>query len=315
MEEHAENAEARAKNLQAALNGHRGDIAFFTQPIIAGHSGSRAFANYRNKLYARYDRGYEEYKKSAYFRDKAETARQTASGGKLKDAIYLHNRIKECNITLKKLQANITAYENNLYRLNNGEELKTWRGDLMTVEGQEQGIENQLEKYDYEAGKLEFFEGCMSDIGGVQFSKDNIKPGYIVEIKRWGRCRIEAAGPVNVTYTILDGGAHGGVLTDPYAAIVKIIAAQEAEKPKNPFVIGDLLVNSSIYDRGIRKAYQVMGVTDTGVRIRQIAVKDNKPVADGFVSDDIKFRKVTKSKFSEFVGVYEGNWQLDKYTV
>ena len=37
------NAESRGASLQKPLAGMRGDTAFFTQPIIAGHSGSQAF--------------------------------------------------------------------------------------------------------------------------------------------------------------------------------------------------------------------------------------------------------------------------------
>jgi len=45
----------------------RGDIAFFTQPIIADHAGSPALTRRREKMLAQYERDFEEYRKSAYF--------------------------------------------------------------------------------------------------------------------------------------------------------------------------------------------------------------------------------------------------------
>lgn len=39
-ETYAENAVKRAESLQAEFRKYRGDIAFLTQPVIAGHSGS-----------------------------------------------------------------------------------------------------------------------------------------------------------------------------------------------------------------------------------------------------------------------------------
>jgi hypothetical protein len=55
-------------------------------------------------------------------------------------------------------------------------------------------------------------------------------------------------------------------------------------------------------------------VTGTGVKIQQIAVEDGVPVADKFTGEPAKQKKVTKSKWSDFVGVYDDNWQLNKYT-
>lgn len=312
---YSENAEKRAESLQAKLNSYRGDIAFFTQPIITGHSGSQAFANYRRRLYERYERGFEEYKKSEYYQDRAATARATAENAKLKDRVYLHNRIKECNSNLKKYQESIVAAENNIYKLQQGETLKVWDGSLLTIEGQENRIESTLEKYDYEHGKLEFFENCMTDLGGVQFNKDNIKVGYIVNMKRWGKCEVIAAGPVNVTYKILTGGAAGLGGVEPYAAINEILAIKEAQKVENPYQVGDILTHKNYGGNRIISAFQVIKTTETGVKLQQVAVSENIPQSNQFISDKQMQKKVVKSKFGDFVGVYLDDWQLYKYTV
>lgn len=315
-EEYAENAEARGKQLQSVLDEHRGDIAFFTQPIIAGHSGSQSFGRRRDKIFDRYFKGFEEYRKSDYFKDRAETARATADKSKLKNPVYLHNRIKECNSTIKKLEGNIVHYEELIERINNGDVLKSVKiGEPLTVEYYQGWIEDTLDKVEYEIDKLAFLENCLADIGGLQFNNENIKPGYIVQMRSWGRCEIVTAGTVNVTFKILDGGAKGGVLTEPYAAIEKIIAEKEAEKVINPYQEGDILCARRPADSSIYKAYQVIKTTATGVKLQQIKVEGGKPITGQFVNDKLTQKKIVKSKFSDYVGVYMDDWQLHKYQV
>ncbi len=316
FETYADNAEKRAVNLQADFNKYRKDWSWLTQPIIAGHSGSRAFGNHKAKVMARYDRGFEEYRKSDYYKDRASTARGTASNVQLQNPVYLHNRIKEQNKQVKTYQGIIIKYEEALYKIQQGEELKNRSGDVLTEEYIEQKIAEMLEKYEWEYDKLEFFEKHLDEIGGNKFSRDNIKVGYIVGIKHWGRCEIITAGPVNVTYKILDGGACGGILTDPYAAIVEILEAKETKKEStkidNPYQVGDILTAENHFG-SIWKAYQVVKTTATGVKIQRIAVENGKPIPDNFKGEPMQ-KKIVKSKWSEFVGVYDGDWQLHKYT-
>ena len=315
FEGYANNAERRAENLQAELNSHHGDIAFFTQPIISGHSGSQAFARRRERIYNRYEKGFEEYRKSEYFRDRAATAQRTADGKKFQDPIYLDNRIKECKKNIRAMEKNIIQYEEILYSLeNHTEERQSPYHGRYTQEQITGWVENQLERLEAEMDKQAYMENCLDEIGGVPFSQENIKPGYIVNIRRWGRCEILSAGPVNVTYKILDGGAAGGVLTDPYAAIAELIAVKEVPKVENPFREGEILCKHRPGDDSIYKAYQVVKVTATGVKIQEIAVEDGKPIPGQFTGEKAKQRKVVKSKFSDFVGVYDDDRQLHKYT-
>lgn len=196
-EEYSANAEKRAETLQADFNKYRKDWSWLTQPIIAGHSGSRAFANHRNKVMARYERGFEEYKKSEYYQDRAATARATASNVKLNDKVYLDNKIKECNKALKMHQEHIVKYEEALYKIQQGETLKNRSGEILTADYIEQRITDILEKYEYEQGKLEFFEDCLSQIGGIGYSKENVKKGDLVKIRgSWGK--VLSANPTTV---------------------------------------------------------------------------------------------------------------------
>lgn len=313
-EGYAQNADRRAEGLQKEFNSHRGDIAFFTQPIIAGHSGSQAFANRRQRIYDRYEKGFEEYKKSEYFRDRAAIAQETADMKKFKNPVYLDNRIKECKANIRKMEKNLIHYEEILFSLENHTENKpSTYFDRYTVEQVNSWIEDQLERIEAEIDKQGYMENCLEEIGGNRFSQENIKPGYIVKMRRWGRCEIVTAGPVNVTFKILDGGAAGGVLTDPYAAIAEIIAEKEPSKIENPFAVGDIVCAYNADQSRLRKAYQVVKVTKTGVKIQRIAVENNKPIPGQFIEEKATQRKVVKSKWSDWTGIYDDDWQLHKY--
>lgn len=313
FETYSDNAEKRAVSLQSDFNKYRKDWSWLTQPIIAGHSGSQAFGNHKAKVMARYDRGMDEYKKSEYYQDRAATARATADNVKLKDRVYIDKKIKECNKTLKIYQEHIVRYEDALYKVCQGEKITSRSGELLTEDYIEQRIADRLEKYEWEHDKLDFFENCLSDLGGIAFSKDNIKVGYIVKMKRWGKCEVMAAGPVNVTYKILEGGAAGLGGVEPYAAIVEIVAEIEAPKLVNPFKTDDILCHFSMSGSRIIKAFQVIKTTETGVKIQQITVENNVPIPGSFTEAKSMQKKVVKSKFSDFVGVYDGDWQLNKY--
>lgn len=312
FEQYAANAEKRGASLQAELNSYRGDIAFFTQPIIRGHAGSEAFANRRQRIFDRYEKGFDEYRKSEYFQSRAAIARETAEFKKLSDPVYLHNRIKECQRDINAYSARITKYEEILFSLENQTEEKpspyNYSPDDVRL-----WLEDTLERLEAEIDKQGYFENALEQIGGIAYSQDNIKVGYIVKMRRWGRCEIVSAGPVNVSFKILDGGAAGGVLTEPYAAIAEILAVKDAPKVTNPYRAGDILCKFRPADGSIYKAYQVVKVTETGVKLQEIAVKNGRPIPDSFISSKQTQKKVVKSKFSDFVGVYMDDWQLHKY--
>lgn len=180
---YAENAERRGAALQKDLNDRHGDIAFFTQPIIPGHAGSESFAKRRQQIYARYDRGMKEYRKSEYFRERAAVAQVTADNAKLKDMSYLNNRIKECQSSIKKLKENIEYYEKLLEELKDPESATSKNGRY-TVDKVNCWLEDSLEHIEMLIDKQGFFENCVEELGGFKFSKENIKPGYIVIIRK-----------------------------------------------------------------------------------------------------------------------------------
>lgn len=279
-EQYADNAENRGHQLQKSLNDMHGDIAFFTQPNINSSSG-RAFTNYRERLYARYDKGFEEYRKSDYFKERAETARETASKAQFSNPAYLCRRIKECKKEIKDREKNIIYYEEILYAIENGEEKKNIKGEIITSEKVSSSIKYELELVEKAMDKQGYLENCLDDIGGVRFNKDNIKVGYIVNIKPWGKSEILSTGLQNVTFKILKTGS---ILKAAYAEITEVLKDEEKKPKPHPFKVGEhFTAKKQTYDKDTYKCtrtkvtYEIIKVSNTTIRLRAVGT-DDKPI-------------------------------------
>mgnify|MGYP001439563834 CR=1 FL=1 len=292
-EKYAENAEKRAEMLQAEMNEYlrNHDIAFFTQPIIAGHAASEAFARQRQRIYDRYHKGFEEYRKSEYFKQKAITAHQTASMTQLQDRSYLNNRIQECEANIRKYERLIVTAEEK----NNQE----W-------------LQSLLDKMEYEVDKLAFFQNKLDAIGKI-YTKNDIKSGYLVKIQNdWAEVIKANSKTIEVKFPW-----NNWTLKYNYAEIqeVKIPEDWKEEKKeiKNPFNIGDILVRKNIAGTAVISAYQVVKVTEKSVTIQKIAIEEGKPIRDKFVTDKQERRQVKQDRSGNFV-VNDGDWYLYQYT-
>lgn len=252
MERKAEKAEARAERydcksekaqdrgeaLQKPINDMHGDISFFTQPNINSSAG-RAFTNRRNKMFAAYDRGFEEFKKSEYYAERAAIARQTAEDTKPTDKGFIDRRIKDAEKTIRAQKKNLESYNKTLERIQNGEEIKRYSGDILTLETVQEWIDHAELIIENAISKSVYYHECLEEVGGVIFSKENIKVGYIVELDRWGKCRVTGTGRVNITCSIMEGGAAGYGVQATYAEIKKIISEETQDMPVHPFKVGD----------------------------------------------------------------------------
>ena len=275
-EQYAENAANRGAALQQSLNRMRGDTAFFTQPIIAGHAGSQAFARQRERMFAQYERGFEEYRKSEYFQNRAQTARVTADGAKYRDVAYLDRRIKECKKEIKAREKNIIYYEQTLFAIENGEKKKQIDGTPITAEVVNDWIKRELELVEKAMDKQAFLEACVDQCGGIRFSRDNIKVGYHVRLQKFGLAEVVGAGPQNITYRILTGGARGMVLTAAYAEITEIVQATEQQET-HPFTVGERFTaeqyvrdeNSNKWNH-VRVTYEIIKVSSKTIQLKPI---------------------------------------------
>lgn len=319
-EQYAENAERRGAALQQPLNRMHGDIAFFTQPIIAGHAGSQAFARRRERMFAQYEKGFEEYRKSDYFQSRAQTARATADGGKYRDVAYLDRRIKECKKEIKAREKNIIHYEEILFSIENGEKKRKVDGTPVTAEIVNGWIEQELELVEKAMDKQAFLEACVDQCGGIRFSKDNVKIGYHVKVKGDRYAEVIGAGPQNITYRILTGGAKGMVLQAAYAEIKEIIKAEELRET-HPFTVGEqftaeqyVRVGDSPKWERIHVTYEIIKATSSTIRLKPVE-GDGKAITrkprksyngdwcfsidDSYTNTFHKAAKVSKSKDGE----------------
>lgn len=264
------NAAMRGEKLQKPINDMHGDIAFFTQPNINSSAG-RAFTNRRNRMFNAFEKGFEEFRKSEYYAERAAIARQTALDTKPDDKGFCDRRIKDAEKTYRAQKKNIESYNEYLEKIDSGKEIKRINGDLLTRQDVENWIENAEEIMEQAISKITYYKECLEDLGGVQFSKDNIKIGYVIELKKWGKCRVIGTGKVNVRYQIMEGGAAGYGGTASYAEIVKIVSTDIEDVPKHPFKVGEEYTvdawNSDTCEYE-SKIYVVIKITDQRVTLK-----------------------------------------------
>lgn len=163
MAEHAQNATERAAVAfdRADLSEEKTGIPF-GQPILVGHHSEgrhrRAIEQADNAM----RRGVQESEKAKYFEQRAESAEYTASHADLQDKRYLQNRLDENQAKIRAIDRALANQISHDYR-NRLEERKR-----LTAE------------------KFDYYSAAMAKLGGVGFSRQNVKPLDMVKIRgRW----------------------------------------------------------------------------------------------------------------------------------
>lgn len=159
----ADKADKEGERLTAPIDRMHGDIAFFTQPNINTSAG-RAFTNKRNKMWNSWERGMEEHKKADYYRDRAETARQSAE---LPAIDFCQRRIDEAQSAIRKLQKWTTPDQDRIAA---------------------------------EQSKIEYYSNLIEQQGGIKYNKTNINKGDLLKVKTWGLVKVIRTGPKNITF-------------------------------------------------------------------------------------------------------------------
>lgn len=278
-EARADRAEAAGKALQKPIEDMHGDIAFFTQPIVNTSAG-RAFGRRRDRMFAAWERGFEEFKKSDYYRDAAQTARETAAGTKPKDKGFCQRRMDDAKKTINAQQKNLESYKKKMDRISAGETLKTWGGSEITAETVSGWIETAEELIEAAISKYSYYAECLEALGGIQYNRENIKPGYIVKMKRWNSIvTVTNCGPKNFRYKHNDGPLAGMGGMESYAEILEIISTDGADQPApvHPFQIGEkkeIPTWNSAASRYENHEHEIIKRTDKTVTIRDNVTGD-----------------------------------------
>lgn len=269
----ADAAAARGEHLQKPINDMRGDIAFFTQPNINSSAG-RAFTRQRDRMFTAYEAGFKEFNKSAYYRERAAIAHNTAAQKGLQDKGFIGRRIAECETALRKLKKNVERYEGFKQQIEQGTTVQRFNGEPLSLDTVNEWIETTLDRMEAQLDKLGYYQDALDALGGVEFSQENIKPGYIVKVKHYGACRVVSTGPKNITYQT---GVDGVVLTAAYAEIGGIVSAEEKAAEPHPFKAGDTFTchRWNAEKRAAEKLeFRIIRATDKSVTIQ---TGDEKP--------------------------------------
>lgn len=256
----------KGKELQKPINDMHGDIAFFTQPNINTSSG-RAFTRKRDRMWASYEQGMDEFRKSEYYMSRAKSARESL---KTPSIDFCQRRIDEATASIRKLNKNIAEYEDRLNKVANNEPVHDmWGNEIkVDVDSLSANIERWNEILENEIGKVAYYDALIQQQGGINFSKENIKPGYIVKLRSsWkGRVLVTRTGPKNIRYRDIDGS--GFELQANYSEIESIIEAKEEVK-LHPFEVGEkFTVKAWDGNSYVDKEYTITKVTNDKVSVK-----------------------------------------------
>lgn len=235
-ENRSDKAAERGDALQAPINRMHGDIAFFTQPNINSSAG-RAFTNKRNKMFAAWERGFDEFKKSAYWKERAETARQTAANCEKQSIDFCQRRIDECTASIKKLGRNIEIYKKDLEKIEAGQTRKLYSGETLTAEKVNAWIDETIERIEELIDKSSYYESMIESQGGLKFNKDNINIGDKITTVRkyYGVVTVTRKGTKNIQG--IRGGDSWPVVV-PYPEITEIVEHAETPEKERPIEHG-----------------------------------------------------------------------------
>lgn len=161
----ADAACAKGEALQKPISDLHGDIAFFTQLNINTSAG-RAFTRRRDKMFAAFERGFDEFNKSEYYRQRAQSARKTADHPEMRDRAFLNRRIEECESNLRKLKKSIAEYEAKLPDAQAGV-LHNYRGKTVSVDALQNQIALWADRVEQELDKLGYYQDAMDALGGM----------------------------------------------------------------------------------------------------------------------------------------------------
>lgn len=240
MEARAERAIDRGRELQTPIDRMHGDIAFFTQPNINTSAG-RAFTRRRNRMFEAWEKGFAEFRKSDYYKERAAVARQTAADTRPTDKAFCQRRIDDAQKTIRAQEKYLAGYREALQRIENGETMRRYNGEIITADEYNEWIERAEAIMEQAIDKAVYYQSCIDDLGGVEFSKENVRPGYTVKLHKYGEIvKVVSSGPKNITYRILSDGAAGMVLKSSYAEIAEIVSTEVDETPAHPFKEGDV---------------------------------------------------------------------------
>ena len=180
-EKWAESREKEAESLQSEFNRLRKDWSWLTQPNV-NTSGGRSFTNSRNKVMARYVRGFESLEAAKHHAERAAHYKMMASESELQNESYLVNRVKEGQKNARMFEKFTQTYADKLEKIDQQpDDWKVW-------------LKARMNFYTTSFEKLEFFMEALKELtikkkeAGVICAEDvqeKIKSGVKAQVKKY----------------------------------------------------------------------------------------------------------------------------------
>lgn len=141
------------------------------QPILVGHHSEKRHRRDIEKIDNAMRTSVEESKKAEYYEEKAEMAKHTASGKQYSNPVYLGNRIRECEATLKKLNRYL---EGKMYSYSKPQPIS------------EKSRLHYTERINEETEKLNFYKEKLVACGIEIHTKESLKEKKCTHVKYGG---------------------------------------------------------------------------------------------------------------------------------
>ena len=142
-------------------------------------------------MFAAFERGFDEFNKSEYFKSRAASARETAAQTGLQDKGFILRRIRERESDIRRLKRNIESHEQIMSR----------EADDARRERLQAQIDAWLERIEITLDELGYYQNALEALGGVPFSRENVHPGDFVRIRGFGvPCRVISCGSKNIRF-------------------------------------------------------------------------------------------------------------------
>lgn len=176
FQSYLKNSEKRQEQLQSEFRTLAKDWAWLTQPNVNTSSG-RAFTRQREKVVKRFEKGFEEMDKQAYFKGKIASFEKTIEGAKFSDPFYLGRRIDELTKHIKKLEEVQEQLTNRLYNQSHKE---IDEDTILNISSYGIQIQEQIERY---RDRLNFFIKRKESLNIPKHSKKSLAQSKVTHIQ------------------------------------------------------------------------------------------------------------------------------------
>ncbi|MFW9890062.1 MAG: DUF3560 domain-containing protein [Candidatus Thorarchaeota archaeon] len=209
MERSAERHEARSKRAMFEAKQHHKeakqmmDVIPMGQPILVGHHSERADRRYRERIHKKEGKFVEKYRESEHEQNVAERVARRAKYMKENPA-YASKKIEALDKEIRGIDRRLETEYDPIYA-SSRQEFDEWKEGLRAR--RKEATEERV-----------FWAEHLKSIGGIKYSKSNVKKGDMIRYRNLGWYRVVRVNPKSVTIEWRIGGLET-TRTVPYREI------------------------------------------------------------------------------------------------